>query len=94
MADDPIPQRRAADKPPSAAHKLKDRALATSSLVFSLAFLYQLSEILRRHSQWAELKVPAGVGEILFAVVCGLAAVATAWGIDIDSLIKGFKSKE
>lgn len=90
MPEPELPQRRLEDQPPSPATKMKDRTLAFACLSFSIAFIYQLSEILKRHSSWAEFRVPAGVGEILFALVCGLLALATALGLDVQSLVKGF----
>lgn len=93
MPDPDVPQRRTEDQPPTSTQKMKDRTLATACLAFSIAFIYQLSEILKRHSEWSEFRVPAGVGEILFALVCGLMALATALGMDLDSLIKGFTKR-
>lgn len=91
----PAPQqmRRVEDQPQTIVTKVKDRTLAVAFLSFSIAFLYQLSEILKRHSAWAQLQAPAGVGEILFALVCGLLAIGTALGLDLQSLAKGFSER-
>lgn len=71
-----------------------NRTLFVVALAGAIGFLYQLSEILLKHTAWLELKQPAGVGEILFAVVCGLLAVAAAMGLDMPALIRGFTNKE
>lgn len=91
MPDPEEPQRRSEDKPPDTKTKVKDRTLVTVVLMGSIGFLYQLSEILLRHQDWMHFRTPAGVGEVLFALVCGLGAVAAALGLDIQSLIRGFR---
>lgn len=75
------------------AEQTTNRTLFVVALTGLIGFLYQLSEILLKHADWLELKQPAGVGEILFAVVCGLTAIAAAIGLDIPALVKGFKKE-
>ena len=86
-----LAQRRASDQPPTVIVKVKDRTLAGAALLGAIGFLYQLSEILMRHAEWSEFQRPAGVGEILFALVCGLTALGAALGLNIESLLKGFQ---
>jgi hypothetical protein len=83
--------RRLEDQPQTTMAKVKDRTLVTVVLMGSIGFLYQLSEILLRHQDWMHFRTPAGVGEVLFALVCGLGAVAAAIGLDVQSLLRGFK---
>lgn len=90
ITKDNNPGQRKEDNP-STVKKTIDRSLATGSLVFSIAFLYQMTEVLKKHTCWCDFTQPAGVGEITFAFVCGLAAIACALGLDVQSLIKGFK---
>lgn len=84
-------KRREEDQPPATSTKVKDRTIATVVLMGAIGFLYQLSEILLRQHDWVHFKTPAGVGEVIFALVCGLGAIAAAIGLDIQSLLRGFK---
>lgn len=93
MRDEQVPRRREEDQPPTSKQKAKDRTFATLLLLGLIGFLYQLSEILLRHQDWMHFKTPAGVGEIIFALVCGLAAVAAALGLDLQSLVRGFSKR-
>lgn len=72
----------------------KDRGLALVVLAGLTGVLYQLQEILQQHSTWTDFRTPAGVGEIIFAVFCGLVAVGAALGIDLPSLAQSFRKKE
>lgn len=83
------PQRRA-DDVIDPHEKQTDRTLAILCLAFSTAFFYQLSEVLSKHACWCDFAKPAGFGEILFALVCGLVAIGTALGLDVPRLLKGF----
>ena len=82
------------EQAPTTTTKVKDRTLGTVVLLGSMGFLYQLSEILLRHQDWMHFKTPAGVGEVIFALVCGLGAVAAALGLDMPSLLKGFQKAD
>jgi len=86
-----IPHRRESDQPTTTGVKVMDRTIATAMLVGIIGFLYQLSEILTRHSDWLEMRSTVAVGEILFALVCGLGAFAAALGLNVESLLKGFR---
>lgn len=97
MPDDP--QRRASDPnfvpapPPLVSPKVVNRTAAAAVLLGSIGFLYQLSVILARATSWAHFREPAGAGEVIFAIVCGLVAVAGALGLDVQGLIKSFKKE-
>lgn len=56
-------------------------------VVAAAAFFYFGGEMLSNHTDWAEFKTPAGVGEIfgLFASVLGV--VAAALKIDLPNLM-------
>lgn len=86
----PIPDRRKEDNP-SPSTKVWDRGLAITALCFFIAFLWQMVEVLTKHTCWCDFAQPPGVGEILGALVYGLVAIAASMGLNVDSLIKGFK---
>jgi hypothetical protein len=44
-------------------------------------WLYQLAEVLSRHSDWQELTTPAGVSEVMIAAAATVVAIAGALGI-------------
>ena len=69
---------------------MKDRTLAVVVLGGTIAFLYQMSEVLKHHTCWCEMAQPAGVGEVVFALVCGLGAVGAALGLNVSNLIASF----
>lgn len=60
-------------------------------VIAAAAFFYFGGEMLGNHSDWAEFKTPAGVGEIfgLFASVLGV--VAAALKIDLPNLLAFLK---
>ena len=92
MSDD-APHRRADDQPPTTIVKMKDRTIAIAFLGGAIAFLYQMSEILMRHSAWSDFRTTAGVGEILFAAVMALLTIGAGVGLDLSSLVRGFKKE-
>ena len=61
-------------------------------VVAAATFFYFGGEMLASHTDWAEFKTPAGVGEIfgLFASVLGVAAAALK--IDLPNLINMLKT--
>ena len=73
---------------------MKDKSLALAVLAGTIGFFYQLSEVLTRHTAWTEFSKPAGMGELLFAMVCGLSAIAAALGLNVSNLLRGFQHKE
>ena len=89
MADE-VPDRRAEDNP-TPTRKVVDRGLAVLTLVFLIAFLWRMIEVLHVHTCWCDFATPPGVSEVLTALLCGLAAIASSIGLDVSSLIKGFK---
>jgi hypothetical protein len=93
MSEDLFPRRRASDVL-TTTRKALDRSLATTVLVGTMGFLYQMSEILKAHACWCDFKQPPAMGEVAFAIVCGLAAVAASLGLNIGSLLRGFQRPE
>jgi hypothetical protein len=71
----------------------KDRAFALGVFAGTAGFLYQLQEMLKHHTAWADFKTPAGTGEVVFCLLCGLLAVGTALGVNVANLIQGFKKE-
>lgn len=55
----------------------------TLLLLGATAFLYQMSEVLTKHTSWADFSTPPGVGEICLAVVYALVAILGALGITV-----------
>ncbi len=88
------PQRRDTDQPPTKTRKVVDRTLATCVLAGLIGFGYQLSEVLKHHTSWDQMTEPVGVGELVFCLVCGLIAVGAAGGLNVGSLLRGFKAPE
>jgi hypothetical protein len=84
------PQRRATDTV-STTSKVIDRTAFVVTLTGVTAFLYQLATILQAHQQWHELQGPAGVGELLMAMVYGLVAVGGALGLNLQRFVKGLQ---
>lgn len=72
-------------KPMSLLQSLADRQWTARTLLMlgATAFLYQMSEVLSKHSAWAEFATPPAVGEIALAVVYALVAVLGALGIRV-----------
>lgn len=58
-----------------------------------IVFLYQLGEILAKHSLWAEFRTPAGVGEICVASAAALVAFGGALFTDFSKLIDALRRK-
>lgn len=71
-----------------------------SNLVVLLAglagFLYQMQDLLRHHvgSSMDYYASPVGLGEILFALFSGVAAMLAALGLNVHALVRPFLSSE
>jgi hypothetical protein len=86
----PTPQRRATDTV-STASKVIDRTAFVVTLTGLTAFVYQLASVLHEHSVWQDFQGPAGVGELLMAIVYGLVAVGGALGLNLQRFVKGLQ---
>lgn len=75
----------------SQAKQWKDRGAFTGVILFTAAFLWQLQELLKKHTDWDQLRTPPGVGEIVFAMLMGVLAVGAAAGLNVTSLIRSFR---
>lgn len=65
------------------------RALATVVIAGLGVFLYQAAGVLQKIQTWEVIWNPPTVGDLLMAVVAGLAAVAAAAGLDVGNLMRG-----
>lgn len=69
-------------------------AMSTAAIfLLGLAgFLYQMQDTLRNHTQAAAdyYGTPAGVGEVLWAAFCGVAAMLAGLGLNVRVLIGMF----
>ena len=58
------------------------------------AFFYFGGEILARHSDWAEFRTPAGVGEVFGLGASVVMAIAGALGLKTELVTQFFRRKE
>ncbi len=65
----------------------RHKTLATACLIFTLVFCYQMVGIWRTISDFDQLWAPPKMADVLMAFVFGLAAFATALGINVRSLL-------
>jgi hypothetical protein len=49
-------------------------------------------QFLIRIEDWSIFITPPGIGEVTFAIICGLTAVAAALGVDLKQIIPGLSS--
>lgn len=61
-------------------------------LIAAAVFFYQGGEMLAAHSDWADFKTPAGVGEVFTLLAAVIGAVAAALKIDLPNLISFVKN--
>lgn len=62
--------------------------LATILLIGATAALYKVAEVFQKIQTWEVIWNPPTVGDLLMAVVFGLAAVIAALGLDVPVLMK------
>lgn len=87
----PALNRRAADREPV----WKARSFALALLMGLAGFTYQMQDILRQHTEhsWEWYGSPAGFGEVLFALFCGLSAILAALGLNVQRLLRSFQKE-
>lgn len=61
-------------------------------LMAAAVFFYQGGEILAQHSDWADFRSPAGVGEVFTLLAAVIGAVAAALKIDLPNLLAFLKN--
>ena len=68
------------------------KSLFAVVLVGLIGFLYPMYQLLIKIEDWSIFITPPGIGEVTFAVICGLTAVAAALGVDLKQIIRGLGS--
>lgn len=58
-----------------------------------VVLLYQLGEILAKHSLWAEFRTPAGVGELCVCLAAALVAFGGALFTDFGKLMDAVRRR-
>ena len=56
-------------------------------LIAAAVFFYQGGEMLAQHSEWADFRTPAGVGELFTLCAAVIGAVAAALKINLPALL-------
>jgi hypothetical protein len=70
------------------------RVLAIAFLAFLYYFVSGMIDVLNAAKDWAALQGPAGVAQILKAMLPGLGAVGVALKLDLPVLFGSFKKSE
>lgn len=62
-------------------------------LIGVTTLLYQAAEMLSKHTDWAFIYTPPGVGEIFFTLAVALGTVISALWVDPDKLLDLIRRK-
>lgn len=65
----------------------KDRLLITVVLAGLIGFLYPLYDFLGHIDNWEVIDQPHGISQLIWCVICGLAAIGASLGINIKNLL-------
>lgn len=77
----------------SSGEKVKMGGALSAVFVGWVAFIYQMSEMLAKHTDWNQFRTPPGVSEILTAMFFALLAFGGALFADFEKLLALIKGR-